>query len=1203
MRNLKSTRKLAVCNLLLILILLTGFAPVTTAQETTSGAAKGRVYDLASGQGIPAARVSVVNNDTGSQRFFTTNQDGWYTATGLITGQYTISAKAQGYENIPNSDLSVISDFRVDLATTNEARFPPIALQKIGGAPAPPSPTPEKGVERLTDTRSASRGGNFSELELLTLPLPGVRTFDDLALLLPGVAPPPLAIGRNVGPGVGPGVGTSGQFAVNGIRSRSNNFTIDGSDNNDQDIGVRRQGFTALTAQPMESVESVRVTALLAEPQYARNMGAQVNAVSRYGGGTVHGTIYGFLTDSRLRARDKFDLIGGPSGEQDPFTRASYGFALGGPVARNKTHFFGAFEHQDLNASHEFHFAVPTKSERGLFNSGTKGLTPCTTVQNQTTCASSPTLFPTSETGNAFFSFFPFPNNPSGPYGPNNFTEVIPANAHGSVFSLRLDHEFKLRGAASTLSGRYNFLDDDTILPVTGDALFSSVRALVRPQDFATFLNSQLSDRMTNIFRFSYGRTHLDFDEVRDPHLLPAGQGLTDPRERQFLLNAPLRENRSSNGKENFVATGRSTEDILGPIGQVIVSNYSPVGVDVFNFPQSRTNQTFQYADTLFHDAGRHRLTFGVDTRRIHLDSRLDRNFRPLAVFRGAKDLASSNTFIKEPRELEGLANLYFGRDFAAVGAPIGFFQALSSDPDSTIRLRYWETAYFVSDKIQFNPSFMLTLGLRYELTTVPTEADRRIESTFNSSAVQSLIAEEKRQFGSSGFEQFLAGRSKIYERDNNNLAPYFAFAWDPTRSGKMAIRGGYGIYYDQILGAVISQSRDVFPRFVPVNLAGARSLKPTRDSGGNVVLGFVGQDDRKDFIQPGTLNRLTIDPVTLLIRLTGLNGGGSAFVLPEANLVTPYSQHWSLTIERQMGTDLLISVAYVGTKGTHLLRFDTPNLGLNSIPKVVSLPVTSGEPSFRGINVPPSSNGGASFGRPFPLLGSFTAIKSDADSTYHSLQVQANKRFSRGLQLTTSYTWSHAIDEVSDLFDLAGTLALPQDVFDRRRERGDANFDVRQRFAYSLIWDLPGFDNKNFIGGWQVASIGVFQTGQPYSVISCCDDNLNGNLTDRVANLAGPTGRNEFRAPGTYNVDLALNKFFTLGEGKKIEFRTEFYNLFNRTHYGIPVHQLAFGNAFPNTSGADPNAIDPSNRKGPRQFVETRLSPFTAQFALKFRF
>src|SRR5207253_6610266 len=116
--------------------------------------------------------------------------------------------------------------------------------------------------------------------------------------------PPPLAIGKSVGPGIAPGVGTSGQFAVNGLRSRSNNFTIDGSNDNDEEVGVRRQGFTSLVPQSIESVQEFQITTLLPEPQYGRNMGAQVNAVSRSGGANFHGTVYGFLTKDSLRARD-----------------------------------------------------------------------------------------------------------------------------------------------------------------------------------------------------------------------------------------------------------------------------------------------------------------------------------------------------------------------------------------------------------------------------------------------------------------------------------------------------------------------------------------------------------------------------------------------------------------------------------------------------------------------------------------------------------------------------------------------------------------------------------------------------------------------------------------------------------------------------------------------------------------------------------
>jgi len=228
-------------------------------------------------------------------------------------------------------------------------------------------------------------------------------------------------------------------------------------------------------------------------------------------------------------------------------------------------------------------------------------------------------------------------------------------------------------------------------------------------------------------------------------------------------------------------------------------------------------------------------------------------------------------------------------------------------------------------------------------------------------------------------------------------------------------------------------------------------------------------------------------------------------------------------------------------------------------------------------------------------LLGSFTSIESDANSDYHALQLQLNKRFSGGLQFTTSYTWSHAIDEVSDVFDLAGTLSLPQNLFNRRDERADANFDIRHRFVYSAVWDIPFLKENYILGGWQLASIGTFQTGQPFSVISCCDENLDGNLTDRRYNLTDPSfPRNKRHAPGVASVDLAVNKLFKFSDRYNLEFRSEFFNLFNRTHFGFPVHQLFFGGG--NTNLRPLNVDDPI-------YVDTLVPPRTIQFALRFNF
>ncbi|MFN0088616.1 MAG: carboxypeptidase-like regulatory domain-containing protein [Blastocatellia bacterium] len=1246
--------------------------PAPRAQTVTSGAIRGVVYEFGTKTPLIAATVTVTNRDTGLVRTALTDAGGEYFIKMLPVGIYTVNGSMPGYEVVPTSTTNI----PVRILNPSVVTPPPVELRRLAttaGAPAqPPAPRPAAGQtaagqtapaapaaddvfesEQLVNTTNASRTQHFDLRHLAILPLPGIRTFDDLALLAPGVAPPPAAIGGVVGPGIGAGVGTSGQFAVNGIRSRANNFTIDGSDNNDEDIGVRRQGFTSLIPQSIESMQAVQITTLLPEPQLGRNMGAQINGVSRSGGTLYHGTLYGFYTDRRLRARDAFDLTDGPAtfpitrsavknvvipnpvtqrvidnrpvlisrrlntgqvvdtrplapanpvGGENPFTRGQYGFVFGGPVVKEKTHFFVSYEHQDINAAKESHFAAPTVVQRGLFESGDTGL--------RTTGGD--LVYPTSVGGNAFLSLYPFANNPRGPYGANTYTAVLPASASGTIFSGKVDQNIKAFDKDHILSARYNFTDDDTVLPVTGEAIFSSLRAQVRTQNLSFSINSVISPRLANQFRASYGRTTLGFQEVRDPFLLPGGTGLADPGERAFLLNAPLIYNTTLRGGDPsfHIIEGAGTESVTGPIGQVMVSSFSSIGVDVFNFPQGRTNNTFQFADTLIYDVRRHRITTGFDIRPTRLNSFLNRNFRPVAVFNGAQDVGPQ---IGAPATSP--YGFYLGRDYLAAGAPTGFFQTLASGkPDSNIRLRYLQNNLFLSDQIRVRPNFTVTLGARYELNTVPSEVNRRIESTFNSPEVQQYAAIERELtrnvFGQtlSGFESFVAGRFKIYKTDANNIAPHIAFAWDPFKNGKTSIRAGYGMYYDQILGAVISQSRNVFPTFMTVNFGGYNincAVNPVGCSQdpSKLLHPFVAQNPAFTFAKPGTLNQYNGafgNPVQAMIAAAFLTNvtTGPGFILPDAHLETPYTQQWGLTIERELKRDFLFSVGYVGTRGVHLLRSATPNLGPNAISLVSGIGIAASAPGgtdrfpvFNGISIPPNGRNTPTGFRPFPLLGSFTSIESDANSSYHSLQAQFNKRFSHGIQLTTAYTWSHAIDEGSDLFDLAGTLALPQNSFDRRAERGSANFDVRHRFVYSAIWDLPVFKGNKALGGWQLASIGSFQTGQPYSVLLCCDLNQDGNLTDRFNPLTGRyDARNTYRAPGIATVDLAANKIFAIGDRHKLEFRSEFFNLFNRTHFGFPRNRIWFADF----------QLEPLTQKS---FTDTRLPARTIQFALKYSF
>ncbi len=1113
----------------------------------------------------------------------------------------------------------------------------------------------ESQATKLVNTQSATHSGTFTELQLWYLPLAGIRTFDSLALLLPGVVPPPETVSTTTGPGVGASVGTAGQFSVNGLRSRGNNFTIDGSDNNDEDIGVRRQGFTALVPQPIESVKQFQIATLLPEPQFGRSLGAQANVVSRSGTSAFRGLAYGLFTDRRLNSRDFFDLTGehtarfavprsatdstpvfldgqqlfqpNPSGGENPFTRSQAGFVAGGMFRKEKSYVFGSFEHQDVQASRESHFAVPTVAERGLFSKGAEGLETRNRIGD---VEFRRVFFPTTAYGDAIFSLFPWPNNPLGPYGANTRTEILPADADGLVWSIKADQRWQIGSSLQVLAGRFNFSDDDTLLPSTGQALFSTLSSQVRTQNVSLFLDSLISSHTSNQVRFSFGRTSM--------RTKGQGQALTggretvfsDPGDAEFLLSAPLIYNFSipirANQPTSFASypylqqrgaqglpSVNGSEAVTGPLGSVIVSGFSPLGIDVFHFPQQRTNNTFQIADTLIRQkSDKYRIVAGFDVRRSQLNSLFHRNSRPQIVFSGAPNL---NVTDGKPNELfrdgevagnfTATPSFFRGADFAALAAATGFFQTLRGPEGfGTIGLRYWQNDLFVATQVRLQSSLHLTLGLRYNLNTVPVEVKSRIESSFQSDEVRGLIAAEKQASqlagtgGISGFERFLDGREKIFRGDHNNVGPYLALAWDPFGRGRTAVRGGFGSYYDQIPGAVVSQSRNVFPNFLTLNLGGYRS-NPSDPPERFLLAPFNPQR----FARNGTLSDYDVDGpggedlVAFMVQTAARtnNGSGPAFVLPVADLQTPQAYHWSLNLEQELPGSSLVSVAYVGTRGQRLLRFATPNLGRNVVPtvlEVIDSPSAANEPKFLGTTVAPGHqvvNAGTRLtttGRPFPVMGSFTSIESDANSSYHSLQLRWNRSYARGIQWTSSYAWSHAIDEVSDLFDLAGSSALPQNSQNLRQERSSASFDVRHRVAASAIWDLPWLKANPVLGKWRLASIVTAQTGQPFSIFAPFDMNLDGNLTDRLNGRGGFTeirsgpdqfrfdnplnqlapigqpgaeGRNTFRSRGLATMDLAVSKQFRVTERHILECRGEFFNLFNRTHFGMPVNQVDF--------------------------------------------
>jgi hypothetical protein len=346
----------------------------------------------------------------------------------------------------------------------------------------------------------------------------------------------------------------------------------------------------------------------------------------------------------------------------------------------------------------------------------------------------------------------------------------------------------------------------------------------------------------------------------------------------------------------------------------------------------------------------------------------------------------------------------------------------------------------------------------------------------------------------------------------------------------------------------------------------------------------------------------------------------GVGATLPSRQLKMPRAHHYAITVEQQLRANIFVSAAYVGTQGRNLIRFITPNLG----PNAFLLPLTFGIgqytpntifgpggrelvqpfagviapnfPQFTGFALSPgtrlSPQGRLVSGRPDPTIGTVNIFESSASSSYNALQLQVRGRFTRGLQYNVAYTFSKAIDDVSDVFDLAGAPALPQDSSNLAAERGLANFDARHRFTYDFIYDFPVFENRGRVlrtltSGLRMAGLGQFQTGQPFTVNSLYDVNLDGNLTDRLNTTEGlivtgdrsrplqlapgvstfsllapvgqdgSVGRNTFRAGNLLELDLAVIKSFVTAGEQRLIFRMDLFNFINRANFGVPVRFL----------------------------------------------
>lgn len=1182
-------------------------------------------------------------------------------------GMYLVSVSASGH--IP--ELIAISAEPTGVSVKNSAGTDvdyDLTLDKTDAGSGVSVDSPMQGVN------VGSRDLMFTSALADLLPLRDWRSPDELAYLAPGIAPAPIPLAPLL-PGVTPGFGSAGEFSDNGLRGRDNNFSVDGSDDNDEEIGARRQGFIAQFPQPIESLEEFHIITALADASYGRGIAAQVEAVTKSVHSNVHSQIWGFATGGHLVAKNFFDVTptsypsafrrqlpitangalngplvqfnvqgssipfpyqvvdgvgyqSNPAAEDDKLFRDQAGFFIESPIGSKGTSFAVSYERRTRREEQKANFAVPTPEQRQI----------CTGTTNAS-CVPGSTLglFPASLRGDAFWSLYPFPNNPLGPYGPNTFTEELPEDANGNLYMVQLTQSFPTGPFRHSFTARYNDTNESSILPQVGDSLFSSVEPLISTLNVASFLNTVFSPSMANTVRLSYGRTRSAFNPLRNAFLSPSTKSPSD----LWLLNAPLLLNITTAGSASPIYTpGDSTygkyllnlpgvSAFYGPqlqsqkgatamwadqideayAGQITMGGFSSIGTDVYEFPQQRSNGTWESGDTMTEVAGRHTFNFGFDIRRVQLDSTVERDANPIVNFNGVFDV------------YDGTRTLLSSTSLASIGTPtatIRTFALISNgvEPDYSLELRATQAEYFFQDEFVVRPRFHLLAGVRLQDARLPQDISGHFQQAFDrNSILQSANQECPPTKDCATLIPVLSALLPSSFQAALNPRPLsvdgrFGLAWDLFGDGGTLLRGGWGQYTGQFPAVLVDEARNAFPSFLTISGAPTSSFA-TRNL-------------------PGTNGIISGSPINALLLLSQNFPGNNLsadLTYPAPGLRNPLSRQLNVTLEQRLTASARIDVAYVATWGDRLLDETTPLGGPQR--NAFDYPICAYP--FIG-NVPP--HGCPKPDGPFPMpqgTGMFAQspigrtakfpgwsispllLGDQASSSYHSLQATITHKFTNALQMRTAFTWSHAIDNASDFENMAGAFGLPQDSFNPS-ERASSNFDIRIMSTSEFIFDSSTVTGFKPLRGWLLSGILTLHSAQPYTINTSFDVNMDGNMTDRLNTtnylvsgsdprtkvqlqlpqglgtqvlLASPgqngsVGRNTFQAWGMYDLDLALGRNFTLFT-QQLQARVEGYNVFNHPNFGIPVRILeapAFGSA-----------------------VNTIVPPRIVQFALKYVF
>ncbi len=1103
---------LLLCAALLLLSHQHAFAQAGQAEVTGSVTDEG-------GAGVASATVTLSEVGTNTATNVTTGDDGDYTATNLKPGLYILTVEAQGFRRFRRGGvtLSVGERVRVDVAMT------------VGDVRESVTVNSDASLLR---TETGSLGQVIPNRRITELPLDG-RNFFSLVTLAPGVAQPPPATS-----------GVPSLPRIGGGRPRVNEYLYD--------------GISALQPEPgqvaffpiVDAIQEFKVEINSPPAEFGRFNGGVVNLSTKSGTNEFHGSLFYFLRNEALNARNLFTPKTAADPKKPVFRRNQYGFVVGGPVARDHTFFFGDFQGTRQLIGRSVTSTVPTLAQRqGIFTQTIYD--PATTTplagggfRRETFAGNRIPLTRIDPVASQLLNRYPQPNLPGTA---NNYRRVANERLDQDQFDVRVDHRLNER---DQLFGRYSY-STQTFNPVTpfseGSGLITSGTLGVEDTRAHQLVGNYvriISPRAVNELRFGYTRRSID-RAAQTPD--SAAQSVTVP------------------GIPNTAAF-RDT------LPTFTVAGFQQLGPSANANSQFSTDVT-QIFDSVNVQSGRHSLKFGVDFRLERLN--VLQPPQPTGVF----NFTAQSTNSAQP---PGTTPNSGGNAFASV--LLGQVPTFSIDLQQDVicpRARILEL--FAQDDWQATRRLTLNLGLRYTLNFPSTEVN-------DQGAIFNLQTQQLEYLGQDGYPETARELHKL------NFAPRLGLAYRLT--GRTVLRAGYAVVWQEQAGITTPFT---VPQFPFIQTATQRSL---------------------DGVNPAFV--LSAGPVVQPIPLDSNAGLGQGVFSVDRDLGSGYAQQWNVALQRELTHNMVVEVAYAGSKITHVGIPDTNinQLTAEQLRLGSALLQTVPNPFFG--QIPRSSSLGdptitrAQLLRPFPRFTTVSLYRNNVGNTnYNSLQAKLEQRLARGLAYLVSYTRSRLIDDAGSVFDASiqtGPVAnFPvADSFNRALERDVSTGDIPNVFVTSFTYELPVGKGRFFgvngltdrlLGGWSVSGLVQLQSGIPFSVTQITNFNAFAGFGTQRPNLIrdprlpsgqqttarwfdttaftvapqftiGNSSRNPVRGPGYRTANVAFIKRTSFGEVRNVEFRAEIFNLTNTPPLNNPNGVLgnpAFGTI---ASAGDPRVI-----------------------------